>query len=65
MKKDENGNTTETAIIFTADEANNLIQLINIAIKTEGVNVAKAGVYFHEKLISAFAPEPPKEEKKK
>ena len=44
-------------IEFTKDEANNLLALLNISLKTEGINIAKTVVYFQDKFEIAFAEE--------
>lgn len=41
-------------IEFNEEEANQLIQLLNIANKAEGLKVSQACVYFHSKLNQAF-----------
>jgi hypothetical protein len=41
-------------IKFTKEEANVLIQLIDIAVKTSGLQVAEAGVFLSKKISEAF-----------
>ena len=41
-------------IEFTQDEAINLLALLNISLKTEGMNIAKTVVYFQDKFEQAF-----------
>ena len=45
-------------IELTQQEANNLIALINIAIKAGGLEVAETGVFLHKKIQAAFAEKP-------
>jgi hypothetical protein len=47
-------------IELTLEEANELIRLLNIAVKAGGLesNVAENGVYFAKKLKQAFAAPP-------
>jgi len=44
-------------IEFTQEEAINLLALLNISLKTEGINIAKTVVYFQDKFEIAFAEE--------
>jgi len=41
-------------IEFTQDEAINLLALLNISLKTEGMNIAKTVVHFQDKFEQAF-----------
>tara|TARA_R100001594_G_scaffold64055_1_gene98366 strand:+ start:813 stop:1016 length:204 start_codon:yes stop_codon:yes gene_type:complete len=45
----------EKKIEFTQEEAINLLALLNISLKTEGMNIAKTVVYFQDKFEKAFA----------
>ncbi len=53
-KTTKEGVIIENEITFTADEANNLIEILHIAVKAEGLNVSKACTHFQEKLQSHF-----------
>tara|TARA_R110000744_G_scaffold308295_3_gene416341 strand:+ start:2713 stop:2928 length:216 start_codon:yes stop_codon:yes gene_type:complete len=46
------------SIEFTEEELNALIQLIDIAIKSQGLNVAQAGVILADKVREAASPTP-------
>ena len=50
-------------IEFTQDEAINLLALLNISLKTEGINIAKTVVYFQDKFEKAFSEEIEKAQK--
>lgn len=54
-----NPQVTQANVEFTNGEANALLQLIDIAIKSGGLNVAEAGFVIAKKVNAAF--EPPKE----
>lgn len=45
------------AIEFTKEEANALVQLLDIAQKTQGLPVSKSCIYFFEKFNEAFKDE--------
>lgn len=47
---------THADINFSSGEVNDIILLINIAIKVEGLNVAEAGLFYQKKFLSAFKP---------
>lgn len=44
-------------IELTEQEANKLIDLVNIAIKVKGLEEAAAGIFFLNKVQEAFKPE--------
>jgi hypothetical protein len=46
------------SIEFTDEELNALMQLIDIAIKSQGLNVAQAGVILADKLRETLSPDP-------
>lgn len=50
---------TKANIEFTVDEAKALLQLIDAAVRANGLNAAKAGAVLADKINTAF--EPPKE----
>lgn len=50
---------------FTQEEAQVLINLINIAVKTTGLEAADAGIHFRNKLMEAFKKEEVKVEETK
>lgn len=47
-------------ITFTADEARVLLELINAAVKSLGMNAAKAAVVLSDKINNAFQEPDPK-----
>ncbi len=52
-------------IVFTPQEANELIKLLDEAVKAKGLLLAKSGIYFLDKIQGAFKqPEPKQEEVK-
>jgi len=51
-------------IEFSADEANAVIEILHIALKAEGLNVAKFCTAMQEKLQSAFKSEEEEEVEK-
>lgn len=52
--------TLKTATLTIDEkEANNLIELINIACKSAGLSVAGVAAGWHAKLHKAFNPDPP------
>lgn len=46
----------EATIILTKKEAQALVNLIDIAVKTKGLEVAETGVYLFKKLEDGFKP---------
>lgn len=44
-------------IDFTQEEANAMVQLIDIAVKSAGLNVAQAATVLANKFQTAFAPQ--------
>ena len=53
-----NERNTAMTIDFTQEECTALIQLIDLAVKSGGLNVAQAGVHLAEKIHKASQPEP-------
>lgn len=53
----------EATIKLTKQEAQVLVNLIDIAVKTKGLEVAESGVYFFKKLDDGFKPQKPIKEK--
>ena len=49
-------------IQLTQQEANALLQLIDFALKANGINVAQAGLHLTNKIQEAFKEEPETEE---
>jgi len=49
-------------IELTKEEANALLQLIDIAIKSGGIQVAKAGVVLSEKILAEASKQQPQPE---
>lgn len=49
---------TTAPVVFNVEEAKALLQLIDIAIKSGGLNVAEAGVALAKKVNAAFEPPP-------
>ena len=41
-------------LTFTEQEANTLIELLDVANKTAGLKVSRACVHFHNKVMEAF-----------
>lgn len=46
-----------SSIELTQEEGQVLINLINIAVKSNGLEVAEAGIFFLNKIKKAFEPE--------
>ena len=56
---------TKKKIEFTPEEANALVQLLDISIKANGYQVSEAAGFLIKKIVAAFPQEKKKEEEKK
>lgn len=52
--KNKEGIITEADVHFTADEAQNLIMLIDSAVRADGLKNAGAGDYFAKRISDSF-----------
>lgn len=50
-------------IALTEQEANALLQLLNIAVKTQGMQAAQTALHLNNKVIEAFQEQPKKSKK--